>query len=77
MALMDTIEALAASYNKGVITLPFAACVIGVTSIKELLNLALHFNVEFVGTNPISRKRLNTLEKELDSWRTFNQRQDV
>ena len=70
MALIDTLESLAAAYNKGAITLHFAACVIGVTSIKQLLDLAIHYDVEFVGTNPMKQEELQKLEKELDEWRS-------
>lgn len=69
MALIDTLEALAASYNRGEITLPYAACVLQTPSIQGLLELALHFGITFIGTNPITREKLNDLEKEYDVWR--------
>lgn len=70
MALLDMLESLAASYNKGLITLHFAACVLGLTSIKELLDLSVYFSVEFVGTSLIKFDELQVLEKELNEWRS-------
>jgi hypothetical protein len=76
MALVDMLEQLAASYNRGYTTLQFAACVLGLTSIKELLDLSVHFNVEFVGTNPMTHERLNAEERSLDGWRLASVRVD-
>lgn len=69
MTLMETLESLAVSYNKGEITLHYAACIIEAKSIKQLLELALHFNINFVDTNPITDDRLYELEKEYEGWR--------
>jgi len=70
MALLDMLETLAAAYNKGIVTLHFVACVLGLTSIKELLDLSSYFGVELVGTDNITLDELQKLEKELDEWRS-------
>ena len=70
MALVDTLEALAASYNKGLINLQYAACVLNLSTIKELLDLSCHFGVEFIGTNPITRDKLNAEERVYEGWRS-------
>jgi len=64
MALIDLLETLAALYNRGVVSLPFAALNIRAKNVRELLDLAVYFGIEFVGTNPIKREELERMETE-------------
>ena len=71
MALIDTLEALAALYNKGAIDLLFMACIVHAKTICQLLEWCKHFDIELNVTDCI-KCNMQNLEHEYHGWRVWS-----
>lgn len=63
MALMDILEALAASYKRGEITLDYMVCVTGADGIAQLFEWCRYFNIDMIGMEHLSVLEVQRIEK--------------
>lgn len=63
MALMDTLEALAASYKRGEITLDYMVCITKADDIAQLLDWCKYFGIDMMGMERLSVLEVQHIEK--------------
>lgn len=70
MALRDTLEALAASYKRGQVSLPFMACIVNADTIAQMLNWCKSYDIDVLGLERASVLEIQQFEKEYKGWCT-------
>ena len=68
MALNDTLEALAASYRDGRVSLAYMACVVSADSIAQMLKWCRGYDIDVLGLEHASVLDIQKLEREYKGW---------
>lgn len=63
MALRDTLEALAASYKRGQITLAFMACMVKADTISKMLEWCRYYDIDVMGLEHASVLEVQQLDR--------------